>query len=46
MIWVMTQMKAALTWMSRFQKMEVMIGIESLCLSLKFRSKIKFLGFA
>jgi hypothetical protein len=41
----MTQMKAALTWMSGFPKMEVMIGIESLSLSLKFRSKIKFLGF-
>jgi hypothetical protein len=32
-------------WMSRFLKMEVMIGIESLGLSLKFRSKNKFLGF-
>jgi hypothetical protein len=39
-------MKAALTWMSGFPTMEVMIGIESLSLSLKFRSKIKFLGFA
>jgi hypothetical protein len=39
-------MKAALTWTSRFPKMEVMIGIESLSLSLKFRSKIKFLEFA
>jgi hypothetical protein len=39
-------MKAALTWMSRFPKMEVMIGIESLGMSLKFKSKIKFLGFA
>jgi hypothetical protein len=39
-------MKAALTWMRGFPKMEVMIGIESLSLSLKFRSKIKFLGFA
>jgi hypothetical protein len=39
-------MKAALTWTSRFLKMEVMIGIESLSLSLKFRSNIKFLGFA
>jgi hypothetical protein len=45
MIWMMTQMKAALTWMSRFPKMEVMIGIESLSLNLKFRSKIKFLRF-
>jgi hypothetical protein len=33
-------------WMSRFPRVEVMIGIESLSLSLKFRSKIKFLGFA
>jgi hypothetical protein len=39
-------MKATLTWMSGFLKMERMIGIESLSLSLKFRSKIKFLGFA
>jgi hypothetical protein len=39
-------MKAALTWMSRFPKMEVMIGIESLSLSLKYRSNIKFLGFS
>jgi hypothetical protein len=38
-------MKVALAWMSRFPRMEVMIGIESLSLSLKFRSKIKFLGF-
>jgi hypothetical protein len=29
----MTQMKAALTWMSGFLKMGVMIGIESLSLS-------------
>jgi hypothetical protein len=42
----MTQKKAALTCMSKFVKMEVMIGIDSLCLSLKFRSKIRFLGFA
>jgi hypothetical protein len=33
-------------WMSGFLKMEVKIGIESLSLSLKFGSKIKFLGFA
>jgi hypothetical protein len=39
-------MKAALKWMSGFAKMEVMIGIESLSLSVKFRSKIKFFGFA
>jgi hypothetical protein len=35
-------MKAALTWMSRFLRMEVMIGIESLSQSLKFMDKIKF----
>jgi hypothetical protein len=46
MIWTMTRMKVTLTWMNRFPRMEVMIGIESLSLSLKFRSKIKFLGFA
>jgi hypothetical protein len=45
MIWTMTRKKAALTWMSKFPKMEVMIGIESLSPSLMFRSKIKFLGF-
>jgi hypothetical protein len=33
-------------WTTRFLRMEVMIGIELLSLSLKFRSKIKFLGFA
>jgi hypothetical protein len=42
----MTQMKAALTWMSGFSKMGVMIGIESSSLSLKFMFKNKFLGFA
>jgi hypothetical protein len=31
---MMTQMKAALTWMSGFPKMGVMIVIESLSLSL------------
>jgi hypothetical protein len=46
MIWMTTRMKAAMMWTSRFPKMEVMIGIESLSLSLKFRSKIMFLGFA
>jgi hypothetical protein len=46
MIWMMTQMKAALTWMSGFLKMGVMIGIESSSVSLKFRFKNKFLGFA
>jgi hypothetical protein len=39
-------MKVALTWMSGFLKMEVMIWIELLSLSLKFRFKNKFLGFA
>jgi hypothetical protein len=39
-------MKAALTWTSGYPMMEVMIRIESLSLSLKFRIKIKFLGFA
>jgi hypothetical protein len=39
-------MKVALTWMSGFPKMEVMIGIELLSLSLKFMFKNKLLGFA
>jgi hypothetical protein len=39
-------MKAAVTWTSGFPMMEVMIGIESLSLSHKFRIKIKFLGSA
>jgi hypothetical protein len=34
--------KVALTWMSGFPMMEVMIGFESLSLSLKFRIKIMF----
>jgi hypothetical protein len=34
MIWMMTQMKAALTSMSDFSKMGVMIEIESSSLSL------------
>jgi hypothetical protein len=46
MIWMMTRMKAAHTWMSGFPKMGVMIGIESSSLSVKFRLKNKFLGFA
>jgi hypothetical protein len=29
-------------WMSRIPRMGVMIGIESLSLSLKFRSEVKF----
>jgi hypothetical protein len=45
MTWTTSRMKAALMWTSRFLRMEVMIGIESLNLSLKFRDKIKFLGF-
>jgi hypothetical protein len=36
---------AALTWMSGFPKMEVMIRIESSSLSLKFRFKNKPIGF-
>jgi hypothetical protein len=35
-------MKAALTWMSGFPKMGVMIGIESSSLSLKFGLRISF----
>jgi hypothetical protein len=42
MIWTTTRMEATPMWMSRFLRMGVMIGIESLGLSLKFRSKIKF----
>jgi hypothetical protein len=34
MIWMMTQMKAALTWMSGFLKMGVTIEIELSSLSL------------
>jgi hypothetical protein len=39
-------MKAALTWMSGFPEMEVMIGIELSSLNLMFRFKNKVLGFA
>jgi hypothetical protein len=39
-------MKVALTWMSGFPKMGVMIGTESSSLSLKFRFKKKNLGSA
>jgi hypothetical protein len=39
-------MKAALTWMSGFSKMGVMIVIESSSLSLRFRPKNKSLGFS
>jgi hypothetical protein len=45
MIWMMTRARTTLTRTSRFLMMKVMIGIESLSLCLKFRSKIKFLGF-
>jgi hypothetical protein len=45
MIWATTRVKTALTWMSSFPMMEVMIGIESLSLSHKIRIKNKFLGF-
>jgi hypothetical protein len=38
--------KAALTWMSGFPEIGVMIGIESSSLSLKFSFKNKFLAFA
>jgi hypothetical protein len=43
---MMTQMKAALTWMSGFPKMGAMIGIELSSLSLRSRFKNKPLGFA
>jgi hypothetical protein len=46
MIWMMTQVKTTLTWMSRFPMMKVMIGIESLSLILKIMIKNKVLGFA
>jgi hypothetical protein len=45
MIWTMTQMKVALTWMSGFPKMEVTIGIDSSSLSVKYRFRNRFLGF-
>jgi hypothetical protein len=38
-------MKAALTWMTAFPKMEVMIQIKTSSLSLKFRFKNKSLAF-
>jgi hypothetical protein len=41
MIWTTTWIDAAPMWMSRFLRMVVMIGIESLDPSLKFRNKIK-----
>jgi hypothetical protein len=46
MIWMMTRMKAALTLTSGLPTMEVMIGIDSLNLCLKFRIKNKFFGSA
>jgi hypothetical protein len=45
MIWMMTLARTTLTWMSRFLMMRVVIGIESLSLSLKIWIKNKFLGF-
>jgi hypothetical protein len=39
-------MKVSLTWTSGFPMKEVMIGIESLSLNLKFRIKNKFSGSA
>jgi hypothetical protein len=45
MIWMMTQIKAALTWMNGFTRMESMIGIELSSQSLMFRFKNKPLGF-
>jgi hypothetical protein len=44
MIGMMTQIKPALTWMSGFPKMGVMIEIESPNLILRFRFKNKHLG--
>jgi hypothetical protein len=41
---MMTQMKAALAWMSGFPRMESMITIVSSSPSLKFRFKNKSLG--
>jgi hypothetical protein len=46
MICTMTRAKTAVTWTSGFPMMEVTIGIESLSVSIKFRIKIKFLGFS
>jgi hypothetical protein len=46
MIWMMTRARTTLTWTSRFLMMKIIIGIESLSLSLKIRIKNKFLGFA
>jgi hypothetical protein len=42
MSWTTNWMEVAPMWMSRFPRMGVMVGMESLGLSLKFRSKIKF----
>jgi hypothetical protein len=46
MISMTTRAKTTLTWTSSFPMMKVMIGIESLSLSLKIMIKNKFLGFA
>jgi hypothetical protein len=42
MIWTTTWMETAPMWMSRLLRMVVIVGIESLVLSLKFRNKSKF----
>jgi hypothetical protein len=46
MIWMMTRMKATLTWINGFRRMEAMIGIELSSLSLNVRFKNNSLGFA
>jgi hypothetical protein len=43
--WMMTRMKATLTWISGFRRMEAMIGIELSSLSLNVRFKNNSLGF-
>jgi hypothetical protein len=41
MIWMAAWMETAPMWMSSFLRMVVMVGIESLVLSLRVRNKIK-----
>jgi hypothetical protein len=41
MIWTTIWMETAPMWMSRFLRMVVNVGMESLVLTLKFRNKIK-----
>jgi hypothetical protein len=41
MIWTATRTETAPIWMSSFLRMVVMVGIESLVLSLRVRNKIK-----